>query len=393
MPVFAYRGLTPTGRLAHGLLDADSARAAWQALRVRGIYPTTIAHEAAARGLRVSKAELAEATRRLASLLAAGLPLTEALAAAAEPSTPATARAFTLVGGRVREGSTFAEALAHEPRSFPPLYRALARASEMSGTLSGGLTRLADLLDAAVTRRRRLVTALTYPLVVVATSLLVLGFLVGWVLPQIRTLVTDAGGRLPWMTRAVLAAADLGAATWPYVLGATLLVAGTSWRAVRRHALDGWATRVTSLPLLGPLVRDSAAARAAHVLGTLLGAGLAIDAAIPLATDAAGATLAPALGLVHGYVRDGGTLSHALTRTAAFPPLVVRLVATGERSGTLATSLTQAAALLETDVARRLDRLTAWLEPALVLVTGGLVLAIVGAILLPILGLDPTGTR
>ena len=393
MPVFAYRGLIPGGRSAHGLVDADSARSAWQTLRTRGIYPTSIAPDAAVVGRALPLSDLACATRQLASLLAAGLPLTDALAATAELSSAATARALTLVAGRVREGSALADALGGDAGRFPELYRASVRSGEASGDLAGTLTRLADHLDAALARRRRLATALTYPAIVATTTCGVLVFLVAWVLPQVRTLLVDAGARLPWPTRVALAASDVVAATWWLLpLGAGGLAA-VLWRVAGRGATARELRLVAALPVAGPLVREAAVARAMHALGMLLQAGIALDAAMPLAAEAAGPLLAPALSTVGAEIRDGGALTRALVRAGPFPPLVVRLVATGERTGTLAASLLQAALLLEREVARRIERLTAWLEPALVVVTGALVLAVVAAILVPILNLDPTGGR
>src|SRR5262245_10576129 len=392
MPVFAYRGLTTGGHSSHGLVDADSIRAAWQQLRTRGIYPTTLTADAAA-GRGVPLADLAAATRQLASLLSAGLPLTDALAATAELSPPATARALTLLAARVREGSALSGALGCSAARFPSLYRAGVRAGEASGDLAGTLARLADHLDAALARRRRLVAALTYPAIVVTTTGAVLVFLVAWVLPEIRTLVAGTGARLPWPTRMALALSDVFATVWWLVpLGIAALVAA-GWVAVRRNRTAALLRVVSSLPLVGPLVREQAVARAVHALGTLLGAGIALDAAMPLAADAGGPALGSALAAAGTQVREGGTLTNAFVRTGVFPPLVVRLVATGERTGTLAASLTQAAALLESDVARRLERLTAWLEPALVITAGALVLVVVSAVLVPILSLDPTGAR
>jgi general secretion pathway protein F len=130
MPVFAYRGLVPGGKHAHGLVDADSARSAWQTLRTRGIYPTSIAPDATPAGRTLPLADLACATRQLASLLAAGVPVTEALAATADLSPAATARALTVVAGRVREGSALADALGGDGARFPELYRAAVRSGE-----------------------------------------------------------------------------------------------------------------------------------------------------------------------------------------------------------------------------------------------------------------------
>jgi general secretion pathway protein F len=393
MPVFAYRGLVPGGKHAHGLVDADSARSAWQTLRTRGIYPTSIAPDATPAGRTLPLADLACATRQLASLLAAGVPVTEALAATADLSPAATARALTVVAGRVREGSALADALGGDGARFPELYRAAVRSGEATGDLAGTLARLADHLDAALARRRRLAAALTYPAIVATTTGGVLVFLVAWVLPQVRSVLVDAGARLPWPTRMALAVSDVLAATWwvlPLVAGG---LAALLWRLAGRGATARELGLVAALPVAGPLVGDAAVARATHALGMLLQAGIPLDAALPLAAEAAGPLLAAPLAAVGAEVRDGGTVTQALVRAGGFPPLVTRLVATGERTGALGASLLQAARLLEGEVARRIERLTAWLEPALVIVTGSLVLAVVTAILVPILQLDPTGGR
>jgi general secretion pathway protein F len=129
------------------------------------------------------------------------------------------------------------------------------------------------------------------------------------------------------------------------------------------------------------------------VLGTLLDAGVPLDTATPLAAEAAGPVLAPAMGRAGAHLRDGGTLAQAFGNAALFPPLLARLVATGERTGTLGASLRQAARLLDAEVTRRLDRATAMIEPAFVLGAGAAVLAIVLGVLLPILDFDPTGVR
>jgi general secretion pathway protein F len=393
MPVFAYRGLIPGGKHAHGLVDADSARSAWQTLRTRGIYPTSIAPDAAPAGRALPLADLACATRQLASLAAAGLPVTEALAATADLSSAATARALTLVAGRVREGSALADALGGEAGRFPELYRAAVRSGEASGDLAGTLAQLADHLDAALARRRRLATALTYPAIVATTTGGVLVFLVAWVLPQVRTLLVDAGTRLPWPTRMALAVSDTIAVTWWLLPLAAAGLAMLLWRVAGRGVTARELGLVAALPVVGPLVGDAAVARATHALGMLLQAGVPLDAALPLAAAAAGPLLAAPLATIGAEVRDGGTLTQALVRAGRFPPLVTRLVATGERTGALGASLLQAALLLDGEVARRIERLTSWLEPALVIVTGSLVLAVVTAILVPILQLDPTGGR
>lgn len=393
MPVFAYRGVTAGGSDARGVVDADSTRGAWQLLRTRGIYPTTIAAEVPAHGRAPAGADLIALTRRLAHLLAAGLPLTEALAAAAETFAGPAAETLTRIAGRVREGGTFADALDDADARFPSVYLAGVRAGERRGDLAGALARAADHLETALARRRRVTAALTYPAVVAATTAAVVVFLLVWVLPQVRVLVADAGGPPPWPTRIALGAGEFLAAAWWLLVAAAGIGAFAAWHAIRRRHATAWLARAAHLPVAGPLLRDAAAARAAHALGTLLDAGTPLDAALPLAGDAAGPLFAPAFTDVAARVRDGRALSAAFAASEMLPPLLTRLAATGERAGTLGASLTHAAAVLDDDVARRLERLVAWLEPALVLGTGGLVLAVVAAVLVPILGLDPTGAR
>ena len=160
MPVFAYRALTAAGHGRRGVIDAESARAAWQALRNRGVFPTELAEEratrrAARRG--VAAAELAGATRALATLVAAGVPVTEALAAVGEETEqPALANAFTHAHARLREGVPLADALGASPAVFAPLFCDVVRAGEASGALPAVLLRLADHAEATAATRANL---------------------------------------------------------------------------------------------------------------------------------------------------------------------------------------------------------------------------------------------
>src|SRR5437773_2658164 len=295
MPVFAYRALTGGGRARGGVIGAESARAAWQELRARGVYPTELRERAGASGWagrRLGAEELAAATRQLATLAGAGVPVAEALAAVAEQSEhPALVRGLTVAGARLREGEPLADALAASPRVFPPLFRDLVRAGEASGALATVLARL----DAAL-------------------------------------------------------------------LGA---------------------------PLAGPIVRKAAVARFARTLVTLLAGGLPLDVALGIAGAATGnCRLADAVASAREAVRQGEPLAPALRRAGVFPPLVVHLAAVGERAGALGPMLERAAAAYEREVETTISAATALVEPLLVLVMGGVVLALVAAVLLPLLDLN-----
>src|SRR5215468_8795827 len=188
MPVYAYRALTTSGRACAGVVDADSQQAAWQALRARGVYPTALredAGQAVERDRAVPAAELASVTRQLALLAGAGVPIAEALEAAADATThPRLLRALTRVRAGVREGRPLADALGDAPLVFPLLYRELVRASEAAGALAPVLTRLAAYLERSAALRARLRAALTYPVLMAVAVMAVLFFLLAWVLPQ-----------------------------------------------------------------------------------------------------------------------------------------------------------------------------------------------------------------
>jgi general secretion pathway protein F len=394
MPVFAYRALTTRGRTRGGVIGAESARAAWQALRGRGVYPTDLREQTAGAAWAVRRprtADLAAATRQLATLVAAGVPLAEALADAAEQAEqPALARALTVAHARVCEGESLADALAATPRVFPPLFHELVRAGEASGALPAVLARLADHTDAAAAARARLRAALTYPAVMTAATAVVLAFLLAWVVPQVTQLFAETGARLPLATRLLAGASSLVGRTWWAVL---LAGGGAAWACGRWAATPAARSRLDAallrVPLAGRLVRKAAMARLGRTLATLLAGGVPLEAALGIAAGVLGnRALAGAVGAAREAVRQGQALAPALRATGAFPPLLVRLVAVGERGGTLAPALEHAAAAHEGEVAAAVATLTALVEPALIVVMGGVVLALVAAILLPLFELN-----
>jgi len=381
MPVFAYRALTAAGHGRRGVIDAESARAAWQALRNRGVFPTELAEEratrrAARRG--VAAAELAGATRALATLVAAGVPVTEALAAVGEETEqPALANAFTHAHARLREGVPLADALGASPAVFAPLFCDVVRAGEASGALPAVLLRLADHAEATAATRARLRAALTYPAVMVLATVAVLAFLLTWVVPQVTHLFAESGARLPLATRALVAVTHLVAVSWWAVLP---LGMGT---------VLGLGAITLRLPLVAGLVRKVASARLARTLATLLAGGVPLEAALGIAVPVMGnRTLAAAAARAREAVRQGQPLAAALAASGAFPPLLVRLAAVGERGGSLAGTLERAAAAHEGEVAGALAALVALVEPALILAMGGVVLILVAAILLPLFELN-----
>lgn len=393
MPAFEFQALTADGRAERGVLQADTARAARAALRERGLSPLQVDELAggadpAAPVLGGTRRALA--TRQLATLVAAGLPLEEALAALAEGAQgPLRAVAMGL-RAQVMEGRSLAQAMEGFGASFDPLYRASVAAGEQAGRLPVVLQRLADHLEARDALRRRLLGALAYPAVLLAVALLVVTGLMLYVVPEVTGVFTRGGQALPLATRVLIGISDgLRAGGWlalPLLaLGAAALPA-LGRRPALARARDAWLLR---LPLLGRLLAAADTARFARTLALLGGAGVPLLEALPLATaTVANAVLREDLAGVAAGVREGQALARALARSGRFPPVALRLVASGERAGRLEAMLEEAAAQLERELDAALALAMAVLGPAVILLVGGLVLFVVLAILLPILDLN-----
>ena len=395
MGVFAYRALTTAGHASTGVVAADSTRQAWETLRARGVYPVELRPGGTGTvrpAPRAGRRELPGLFGQLATLVAGGLPVDEALGAAVDSATfPALGPALTEIGVAVAGGDGLADALARFPDLFSASDVALVRAGEASGRLDESLARLARDHERRAERRRRVVGALVYPAVTATVAVSVLAFLTVWVLPQMADLFEQTGAPVPPATRLLLAAAAVARSGWwmaPIVLGASLVMGPRLWRHVTfRRRADALVNRV---PGVGPLRRDAAVARVNRTLGLLLQAGVPIDEGIELAAPAArDAAVADAVLRARAAIRRGDGMTPVFTREGLLTPATTRVLAAGERTGRLADALAQAAALQEADVLRRLDRLTVLLEPATVLVMGGAVLAIVVTVLLPLLTLEP----
>jgi len=298
-------------------------------------------------------------------------------------------RALTVAQARLREGEPLADALAASPRVFPPLFRDLVRAGEASGALAAALARLADYTEATAAVRARLRAALTYPLVMAAATVAVLAFLLAWVVPQLAQLFAETGATLPLATRVLIGFTSALRSGWPLLAAVAVVAAWTARRALAteagRASLDA---ALLDVPVVGRIVRRAAVARVARTVATLLAGGVALEAALEITAAGSGnSRIASAIRKARDAVRDGEPLADALRKTGVFPPLVARLVAVGERGGTLPAMLERAATTYDREVDAAISTAIALLEPALVLVMGGVVLAIVAAVLVPLLDL------
>jgi general secretion pathway protein F len=397
MPAFEYQALDAAGRRLKGVVEADSARGARSALRERGLTPLVV--DAAAPGRRgnalfqrgLRPAQLALLTRELATLLAAGLPIEEALGALAEQADDTRQRTILAsLRTRVREGTTLAAALAEQPDNFPEFFRASVAAAEQSGRIDAVLARLADYAESREALRRRVWMALLYPLLLTAVALLVVTGLLLYVVPQVIEVFDSMGRDLPWLTRGLIALSEGLPVFGPWLLlGVVLAVLGVR-AALRDPARRSRLQRgLLRLPVIGRLRLALDTSRFTRTLGLLAGSGVPMLDALRLSTRTVGLLpLRQALERVGARVREGSGLAVSLAESRLFPPVTVRLIANGERAGRLPAMLDQAASHEATLLENRLTTFVAILGPAMILLVGVLVLAIVLAILLPIFELN-----
>ncbi|BCA29830.1 GspF family T2SS innner membrane protein variant XcpS [Metapseudomonas otitidis] len=401
MAAFEYIALDARGRQQKGVLEADSARQVRQLLRERQLAPlevkATRTREQAVGGQRfgfargLSARDLALVTRQLATLVQAALPIEEALRAAAAQSTSSRIQSMLLaVRAKVLEGHSLAGSLREFPAAFPELYRATVSAGEHAGHLGPVLEQLADYTEQRQQSRQKIQLALLYPVILMCASLGIVGFLLGFVVPDVVRVFIDSGQTLPLLTRGLIALSDL-VKHWGW-LAILLLVAGiTAIRLALRQeaARQRWHGILLRVPLVGRLVRATDTARFASTLAILTRSGVPLVEALGIAAEViANRVIRAEVVLAAQKVREGGSLTRALEQTGQFPPMMLHMVASGERSGELDQMLARTARNQESDLAAQIALLVGLFEPFMLVFMGAVVLVIVLAILLPILSLN-----
>lgn len=400
MAAFEYLALDNQGRQQKGLLEADSARQARQQLRERNWSPLEIkqakAREEKSRsglsfGQGLSARDLALVTRQLATLVQAALPIEEALrAAAAQSTTPRIKSMLLAVRARVMEGHSLAASLKEYPSAFPDLYRATVAAGEHAGHLALVLEQLADYTEQRQQSRQKIQLALLYPVILMVASLTIVGFLLGYVVPDVVKVFVNTGQELPALTRGLIAASDL-VKHWGWLF---LLLGGAGVFGLRQALRDEnlrrrWHALILRIPLVGRLARATNTARFASTLAILTRSGVPLVEALSIAAAViANLRIRDKVIEAAQKVREGSSLTRALDATEEFPPMMLHMIASGEKSGELDQMLARTARNQENDLAAQIALLVGLFEPFMLVFMGAVVLVIVLAILLPILSLN-----
>lgn len=390
---WAYRAAHRSGLMEQGVVQAESREAARDLLFSRGLFPLEVRLERGTerRRPRLPTEDLALGLRVLATLLESGLSLSRAMAALDDLVPASWRRALPALRAAVREGKSLAAALSEAPIDVPPLVVGLVQAGEAGSGLAPAVTRAAELMESAAETRRAIRAALAYPLLLAVAGAASIALLVGFVLPRFTAILTDLGQSLPPAASLVLGASQVIRAGFiPGVVTLVMLV--VLWRVWvesedgRRH----WDAFLLGVPLVGPIRRSAAVARFSAALSALLESGVPIAPALASATRATGdAALTARILAAREKVVGGHGLAASLEAADALTPTALRLIRTGEETGRLAPMLAQAARIENGRAEQATKGAVRVIEPALIVMFGGLVALVAAALLQAVYSVRP----
>ncbi len=401
MAVFEYKGIQiESGKAVKGFRDAENPRALRGLLRREGILLTLATEEGerkekAKRNIdlfaflrRPTASDIAIMTRQLATLVRAGVPLVDSVAALTEQVEKEQLQ-LVLTGVResLNEGTSFAKSLALHPKVFPPLYINMVAAGEASGSLESVLERLADFMEGQARLKGKVLASLAYPVLMAFIGTVLVGFLMVAVVPKVTAIFENLGQALPWYTSLLIFVSDVLAGYWWLMI--LVSVIGFWWIKRWKSKPQGqlkWDTLKLKLPLFGRLNLLVSVARFTRTLATLLASGVQLLAAMEIGKNVLeNARLEAVVSEAIGSIREGESIAEPLKRSGQFPPMVTHMIAVGERSGQLEQMLENVSRAYEADVETRVSALTSLLEPLMILVMGGVVGFIAMAILMPMI--------
>ena len=399
MAVFDYQAIGADGKRTSGVITADSARAARKELRLRQLNPLDVsesrkaARSGAASGhdQKLPGGDLVVATRQLALLVKSGMPVEEAIGSVAtEAEKPATRKVFLGVRSAITEGYSVSEALNSAPKAFPAFYRAVVASGQASGRLDEVLERLATHLEKSRKMKNKILSALIYPIVLSAIALVVVTLLMVFVVPAIVEQFDTLGQDLPWLTEAVIAVSSF---LRQWGVAVALLLVAAVWGVRRLFQVPRMAEArdrfILSLPIVGRLSRGVAAAAYARTFATLSASGAPVPECLGAARNAmSNAVFRKAVTHVRRRVEEGTSLARAMRAERVFPPMLLHMVASGERGGDLAGMMERAANYLEDEFDNASTVALGLLEPLMIVFLAGIVALIVLSIMLPILQIN-----
>ena len=398
MLTYAYQARDASGKMVSGIQEALNEDNCVNTLMSRGLMVLSLRQKAASRSQRargkVTETDLVLFTRQLATMVDAGLPLVSGLTALFEQCDPrkqaGLRRVVGEVSAQVQQGDSFNEAISKHQSVFPRLYIAMVKAGESGGLLAEILDRLASFLEEAARLKKKIKSAMTYPVIVIFIAIAITTFLIVRVVPVFGEIFADFGANLPAPTQFLLDVSAFIRGNWYWLtagIGGGIFGVRSFVRTERgRQLWDQWKLK---LPVFGPLVHKICVTRFARTFAQLIRAGVPILEVMDIVGDTAGNYVVEvAIKGVRDDVEKGDHLTASLSRQAIFPPMLIRMVSAGESTGKIDVMLEKMADFWDEEIEAILDALTSLIEPLLIVFLGVIVGGIVIAMFLPIFKLN-----
>lgn len=399
MATFVWEGTTASGEAKKGEMAADNDREVMAKLRQQQITPKKVKKKAQGGGLTipgvggVTSKDLVVFTRQFATMIDAGLPLVQCLdlLGSQEPNKTFQRVIFDIKNS-VESGATFADSLRRHPRVFDSLFVNLVAAGEVGGILDTIMNRLAVYIEKDVKLKRKIKGAFTYPLAISFVAFLVILLLMGKVIPTFEEMFKDFGSELPALTQTVIDISHYFVDYWYAIIGGAIgLVVGVTFILRTNGGRAAFDKGILKAPVFGPIVRKAAVAKFTRTFGTMVSSGVPILDGLDIVAKAAGnKTVESAIYYVRDKITEGKSMSEPLMETNVFPPMVVQMIGVGEATGALDTMLSKIADFYEEEVDVAVEAFTQLLEPAMMVVIGGIVGGLLIAMYLPIFSIAGT---
>lgn len=386
MPLYQYQYVDSSGKRKSGAIEAQGDREAKEKLREQGFLITQLKEKSKINRKQNLKGDnLLAFTVQLSQLINAGVPLYESLTAIEEQSRgDSYHRVILSICEHIRSGTSLSVAMGHYPDSFDKLYCGMVAAGEAVGALGPVLEKLTQFLNRSMKLKKQIVTAMIYPGILAGFSLLIIGVLLGFVVPSLEGIFAER--KLNTFTNAVLAFSHLFRDYWwfyfPVILG---ILAWGIWQLRSAKGRLWLEKTLLKVPLLKTLVIQTAVARFCRTMGTLLQGGLNMIESLRISRNIMrNVVLEKEIQIAEGKIIEGHSLSQELKRSAYFPNLVARMLAVGEESGTNIIMLNRIADMYEGEIEKTLDRVMAMAQPVILIVMGLVIGTVLLAILLPL---------
>ena len=381
MPKFAYAAIDTTGNPVEGVTKADTIGAARSILVEQNLFPTRIEERRGILDLeltkeRVKKKELMHFTRQLAVFVKAGIPITDALVTIGdETEDVALRRALGNLVGELRNGSRLSVAAAGHPEVFPDYYVGILQSAELTGQLDSALDSLAEYLEREIDTRAKVVSALSYPMVVLVMAMITVLILAGYVLPQFQPLFEELDADLPLATRSLLFVSRLFTDLW-FITASFFVVIASSLIFLFKHPTGRILKDrlVLKIPVIKGIVEYAILERFCRILSAMLTAGVPLPEGLKTTADAtSNVVYKERLEIARAQMLEGQGFSQPLIETGLFPGAAKQMFKVGEETGTLDMQLAVASEYFDRELEARIKKFTTMFEPIMIVFVGAIV--------------------